>query len=46
MINWARLAKDSKTQAERYKLIRDYIALNRAAAKSGCVNTKQNDQFR
>ena len=44
--HWINQAKDSKTRDERYRIVKDYIGLNKAAAKSGCVNTKQNDQFR
>jgi hypothetical protein len=44
--HWINLAKDSKAREERYKLVRDFIALNREAIKSGCVTTKQNNQFR
>ena len=44
--HWINQAKDSKTREERFKLVKDYIALNKAAAKSGCVTAKQNDQFR
>jgi len=44
--HWINLAKDSKTRDERFKLVKDYIGLNKAAAKSGCVTAKQNDQFR
>lgn len=40
------MAKDSKTREDRYRLVRDFVALNKEAIKSGCVNTKQNDQFR
>lgn len=43
---WANLAKDSKSREERFQIIRDYIKLNKEAAKNGCTNTKQNDQFR
>ena len=44
--HWINLAKDSKARAERYKLVRDFMALNKEAVKSGCVNAKQNDRFR
>lgn len=44
--HWINQAKDSKSREERYKLVKDYIALNKAAAKSGCVTAKQNDHFR
>jgi hypothetical protein len=30
----------------RYKVIRDFMALNKAALKSGCCTTKENDNFR
>lgn len=40
------LAKDTKAREERYKLVRDFMALNKEAVKAGCVTTKQNDQFR
>lgn len=40
------MAKDTKAREERYKLVRDFIALNKEAVKAGCVTTKQNDQFR
>lgn len=33
-------------QEARYKVIRDFIALNKAAAKSGCINAKENDDYR
>ena len=44
--HWASLANDSKTRGERFKLVRDYLSMNREAVKSGCATTKQNDQFR
>lgn len=44
--HWINQAKDSKTREERYKLVRDFIALNKEAVKAGCVTTKQNNQFR
>jgi len=43
---WANLAKDSKTREERFQIVRDYISLNKEAAKNGCTTTKQNGQFR
>lgn len=43
---WANLAKDTKSREERYKIVRDYITLNKEAARNGCTTTKQNDQFR
>ena len=44
--HWINSAKDSKAREERYKLVRDFMALNREAVKSGCTSTKQNSQFR
>ncbi|CAF0860570.1 unnamed protein product [Brachionus calyciflorus] len=44
--HWINLAKDSQSREERYRYVRDFIALNKEAIKSGCVNTKQNDQYR
>lgn len=43
---WANQAKDSKTREERFQIVRDYIALNKEAARNGCTTTKQNGQFR
>ena len=40
------MAKDTKAREDRYKLVRDFIELNKRALKAGCVTTKQNDQFR
>jgi hypothetical protein len=44
--HWINLAKDTKAREERYKLVRDFMALNKAAVKSGCTSTKENSQFR
>lgn len=44
--HWANSAKDSQTRDERFKLVRDFVALNKEAIKSGCTTTKQNDQYR
>jgi hypothetical protein len=44
--HWINAAKDSKQREERFRLVKDYIALNKAAARSGCVTTKQNSDFR
>lgn len=44
--HWVNLAKDEKSREERYRYVRDFVALNKEAIKSGCVTTKQNDQFR
>ncbi len=43
---WANLGKDAKQREERYKIVRDYIALNKEAARNGCTSIKQNSQFR
>ena len=40
------LAKDSRGREERFQIVRDYLALNKEAAKNGCTTTKQNNQFR
>lgn len=44
--HWINIAKDTKAREERYKLVRDFIALNKAAAQSGCVTTKENSNYR
>lgn len=43
---WINLAKDQQAREERYQLVRDFLALNKEAVKSGCTSTKQNSQFR
>lgn len=43
---WANYAKDNKTREQRFRIVRDYINLNKEAARNGCTTTKQNDQFR
>lgn len=43
---WADQPKSAKARDERYQIVRDYITINKEAARNGCTNTKQNDQFR
>jgi len=43
--HWTNSSKANDDDS-RYKVIRDFITLNKAAAKSGCVTTKENDQYR
>lgn len=43
---WANQAKDTRTREERFKIVRDYVTLNKEAARNGCTTTKQNEQFR
>ena len=43
--HWSGAVSGSENEA-RYKVIRDFIALNKAAARSGCTTTKENDNFR
>lgn len=43
--HWSGAVNGSENEA-RYKVIRDFIALNKAAARSGCTTTKENDNFR
>jgi hypothetical protein len=44
--HWVNNSKNAEQKAERYELVRDFVALNKAALKSGCVTAKQNDQYR
>lgn len=46
LATWANSAKDSRTREERYQIVRDYVTINKEAARNGCTTTKQNDQFR
>lgn len=43
---WANAAKDSKSREDRFQIVRDYIRLNKEAARNGCTTTKENDQYR
>ena len=43
--HWSGPGKEAENEA-RYKVIRDFIALNKAAARSGCTTTKESDNFR
>lgn len=43
---WANSAKDAKTRDERFQIVRDYVKINKEAARNGCTTTKQNGQFR
>jgi hypothetical protein len=40
------LAKDNKTKEERYQIVRDFMLTNKEAVRFGCVNAKENSQFR
>lgn len=44
--HWINQAKDGKSREERYRMVRDYLSLNKEAVRSGCTNTKQNNHFR
>jgi hypothetical protein len=44
--HWINKGKDANARDERYEMVRDFLALNKAALQHGCVNPKQNSAYR